>query len=215
MSELKTYSYDEAYRATLAYFDGDELAARVWVNKYAMKDSAGNIYEQTPTDMHWRIANEIARIENNYDNPMSAQKVFDVIDHFRYIVPAGSPMTGIGNNHQVASLSNCFVIGLDGDADSYGAIMRIDEHPAQTDRLPLSAIVHEETYADYTPERIDAAYAEKEATEENRHFVEINNVQTLAQIFTDIRYTRKDNEAISATLIKALRRQGFLDDSQP
>ena len=126
MSELKTYSYDEAYRATLAYFDGDELAARVWVNKYAMKDSAGNIYEQTPTDMHWRIANEIARIENNYDNPMSAQEVFDVIDHFRYIVPAGSPMTGIGNNHQVASLSNCFVIGLDGDADSYGAIMRID-----------------------------------------------------------------------------------------
>ena len=113
MSELKTYSYDEAYRATLAYFDGDELAARVWVNKYAMKDSAGNIYEQTPTDMHWRIANEIARIENNYDNPMSAQEVFDVIDHFRYIVPAGSPMTGIGNNHQVASLSNCFVIGLD------------------------------------------------------------------------------------------------------
>ena len=131
MSELKTYSYDEAYRATLAYFDGDELAARVWVNKYAMKDSAGNIYEQTPTDMHWRIANEIARIENNYDNPMSAQEVFDVIDHFRYIVPAGSPMTGIGNNHQVASLSNCFVIGLDGDADSYGAIMRIDEEQVQ------------------------------------------------------------------------------------
>ena len=90
-----------------------------------------------------------------------------------------------------------------------------DEHPTQTDRLPLSAIVHEETYADYTPERIDAAYAEKEATKENRHFVEINNVQTLAQIFTDIRYTRKDNEAMSATLIKALRRQGFLDDSQP
>ncbi len=131
MSELKTYSYDEAYRATLAYFDGDELAARVWVNKYAMKDSAGNIYELTPTDMHWRIANEIARIENNYDNPMSAQEVFDVIDHFRYIVPAGSPMTGIGNNHQVASLSNCFVIGLDGDADSYGAIMRIDEEQVQ------------------------------------------------------------------------------------
>ena len=131
MSEQKTYSYDEAYRATLAYFDGDELAARVWVNKYAMKDSAGNIYELTPTDMHWRIANEIARIENKYDNPMSAQEVFDVIDHFRYIVPAGSPMTGIGNNHQVASLSNCFVIGLDGDADSYGAIMRIDEEQVQ------------------------------------------------------------------------------------
>ena len=131
MESKQTFTYEEAYQASLQYFDGDELAARVWVNKYAMKDSAGNIYDQTPTDMHWRIANEIARIENNYDNPMSAQEVFDVIDHFRYIVPAGSPMTGIGNNHQVASLSNCFVIGLDGDADSYGAIMRIDEEQVQ------------------------------------------------------------------------------------
>src|SRR5574344_1858638 len=131
MDKKKTYSYDEAFEASLKYFGGDELAARVWVNKYAMKDSFGNIYEHTPEDMHWRIANEVARIENNYDNPMSAQEVFDVIDHFRYIIPAGSPMTGIGNNYQVASLSNCFVIGLDGDADSYGAIIRIDEEQVQ------------------------------------------------------------------------------------
>lgn len=127
----KTYSYDEAYAASLKYFDGDELAARVWVNKYAMKDSFGNIYEESPADMHWRIAHEIARIEQQYANPMTAQEVFDLLDHFRYIVPAGSPMTGIGNNHQVASLSNCFVIGLDGQADSYGAIIRIDEEQVQ------------------------------------------------------------------------------------
>lgn len=131
MEELKTYSYDEAYEATLKYFDGDELAARVWVNKYAMKDSFGNIFEKSPVDMHWRIANEIARIEKKYPNPMTAQEVFDLLDHFRYVVPAGSPMTGIGNNHQVASLSNCFVIGLDGNADSYGAIMKIDEEQVQ------------------------------------------------------------------------------------
>lgn len=126
-----TFTYDEAYSASLKYFDGDELAARVWVNKYAMKDSFGKIYEKTPTDMHWRIANEIARIEKQYENPMTAQEVFDLLDHFRYIVPAGSPMTGIGNNHQVASLSNCFVIGLKGDADSYGAIIKIDEEQVQ------------------------------------------------------------------------------------
>jgi ribonucleoside-diphosphate reductase alpha chain len=131
MKKAKTYTYEEAYEATLRYFEGDELAARVWVNKYAMKDSFGNIYEKNPTDMHWRIANEIARIENKYPNPMSAQDIFDLLDHFRYIIPAGSPMTGIGNNHQVASLSNCFVIGLDGNADSYGAIMRIDEEQVQ------------------------------------------------------------------------------------
>ena len=131
MEELKTYSYDEAYEATLKYFDGDELAARVWVNKYAMKDSFGNIFEKSPVDMHWRIANEIARIEKKYPNPMTAQEVFDLLDHFRYVVPAGSPMTGIGNNHQVASLRNCFVIGLDGNADSYGAIMKIDEEQVQ------------------------------------------------------------------------------------
>ena len=127
----QTFTYEEAYEASLNYFDGDQLAARVWVNKYAMKDSYGNIYEKTPTDMHWRIANEIARIEQKYANPMSAQEVFDLLDHFRYIVPAGSPMTGIGNNYQVASLSNCFVIGLDGHADSYGAIIRIDEEQVQ------------------------------------------------------------------------------------
>lgn len=131
MEDLNTYSYDEAFGESLKYFDGDELAARVWVNKYAMKDSFGHIYEKSPEDMHWRIANEIARIENKYKNPMTALEVFDLLDHFRYIVPAGSPMTGIGNDHQVASLSNCFVIGLDGDADSYGAIMRIDEEQVQ------------------------------------------------------------------------------------
>ena len=129
--ERKIYSYDEAFQASLAYFDGDELAARVWVNKYAMKDSHGNIFEKSPADMHWRLANEIARIENKYPNPMSPQDVFDLLDHFRYIVPAGSPMTGIGNDYQIASLSNCFVIGLDGDADSYGAIMKEDEEQVQ------------------------------------------------------------------------------------
>ena len=131
MENNKIYSYDEAYQASLKYFEGDELAARVWVNKYAMKDSFGNIYEKSPEDMHWRIANEITRIENKYANPLKAEEVFSLLDHFRYIVPAGSPMTGIGNNHQVASLSNCFVIGLNGDADSYGAIMRIDEEQVQ------------------------------------------------------------------------------------
>ena len=131
MEKNNTYSFEEAFEASLKYFNGDELAARVWVNKYAMKDSFGHIFEKSPEQMHWRIANEIARIEKKYPNPMSAQQVFDLIDHFKYIIPAGSPMTGIGNNHQVASLSNCFVIGLDGNADSYGAIMRIDEEQVQ------------------------------------------------------------------------------------
>ena len=131
MEPLKTYTYDEAYEASLKYFAGDELAARVWVNKYAMKDSFGNIFEQSPEQMHWRIANEVARIENKYSNAMTAEEVFALLDHFRYVIPAGSPMTGIGNNHQVASLSNCFVIGLDGNADSYGAILRIDEEQVQ------------------------------------------------------------------------------------
>ena len=131
MESKETYTYDEAFEASLVYFGGDELAARVWVNKYAMKDSFGNIYEKSPEQMHWRIANEIARIEQKYKNPLSAQKIFELLDHFRYIVPAGSPMTGIGNNYQIASLSNCFVIGLDGDADSYGAVMRIDEEQVQ------------------------------------------------------------------------------------
>ena len=131
MENSKTYSFEEAYEASLKYFGGDELAARVWVNKYAMKDSVGNIFEKSPEDMHWRIANEIARIEKKYPNPLTAEETFALLDHFRYIVPAGSPMTGIGNNHQVASLSNCFVIGLDGNADSYGAIMKIDEEQVQ------------------------------------------------------------------------------------
>lgn len=126
-----TYSYEEAFQATLAYFDGDELAARVWVNKYAMKDSFGNIYEKSPADMHHRLAAEMARIERKYPNPVSEEEIFSVLDHFRFIIPAGSPMTGIGNNHQVASLSNCFVIGIDGDADSYGAIMKEDEEQVQ------------------------------------------------------------------------------------
>ncbi len=131
MENQRTYSFEEAYAASLEYFAGDELAARVWVNKYAMKDSFGHIFEKSPVDMHWRIANEIARIEQKYPNPMSADEIFSLLDHFRYIIPAGSPMTGIGNKHQVASLSNCFVIGLDGDADSYGAIMKIDEEQVQ------------------------------------------------------------------------------------
>ena len=131
MATKKTYSYEEAYQASLQYFDGDELAARVWVNKYAMKDSFGNIYEQSPADMHHRIAREIVRVERRYENPLSEDEVYELLDHFRYIVPAGSPMTGIGNHFQVASLSNCFVVGLDGDADSYGAILRIDEEQVQ------------------------------------------------------------------------------------
>ena len=126
-----TYSYEEAFQATLAYFDGDELAARVWVNKYAMKDSFGNIYEKSPADMHHRLAAEMARIERKYPNAVPEEEIFSVLDHFRFIIPAGSPMTGIGNNHQVASLSNCFVIGIDGDADSYGAIMKEDEEQVQ------------------------------------------------------------------------------------
>ena len=129
--EKKTYSYDEAFNASLEYFNGDELAARVWVNKYAVKDSFGNIYEKSPVDMHWRIANEVARIEAKYPNALSSQELFDLMDHFKYIIPQGSPMTGIGNNYQIASLSNCFVIGLDGNADSYGAIIRIDEEQVQ------------------------------------------------------------------------------------
>ena len=129
--EQKTYTFEEAQNATLEYFGGDALAARVWANKYAMKDSQGNIYEETPRDMHWRIANEIARVEAKYPNALSARQLFDLLDHFKYIVPQGSPMTGIGNNHQIASLSNCFVIGMDGNADSYGAIIRIDEEQVQ------------------------------------------------------------------------------------
>ena len=129
--EKKVYSYDESYEEYLRYFQGDELAARVWVNKYAVKDSFGNIYEKSPEDMHWRIANEVARIEAKYPNALTSEELFDLLNHFKYIVPQGSPMTGIGNNYQVASLSNCFVIGVDGEADSYGAIFKVDEVQVQ------------------------------------------------------------------------------------
>ena len=122
---------EEARRASKEYFGGDELAAQVWVNKYALKDSQGYLYERTPEDMHWRLAREIARVEKKYPNPLSEQELFDLFDHFRYIVPQGSPMTGIGNNFQVSSLSNCFVIGVDGEADSYGGIFKIDEEQVQ------------------------------------------------------------------------------------
>jgi len=126
-----TYTFDEAFKASVDYFGGDELAAKVWVNKYAVKDSFGKIYEKTPDDMHWRIANEIARVEKKYKNPMTAAVLHDLLKGFKYIVPQGSPMTGIGNNYQIASLSNCFVIGTEGAADSYGAIMKIDEEQVQ------------------------------------------------------------------------------------
>ena len=129
--DRKTYTFDEAFKASLDYFTGDELAAKVWVNKYALKDAFGNIYEKSPNDMHHRLASEITRVEKKYPNPLSEQELFDLFDHFRYIVPQGSPMTGIGNDYQIASLSNCFVIGLDGQADSYGAIIRIDEEQVQ------------------------------------------------------------------------------------
>lgn len=127
----KTYTQDEAFNASLEYFKGDDLAARVWVNKYALKDSEGNIYELTPDDMHRRIAKEIARIEQKYPNPLSEQEIFEHIQNFKYIVPQGSPMAGIGNPYQIASLSNCFVIGNDGLSDSYGGIMKIDQEQVQ------------------------------------------------------------------------------------
>lgn len=125
------YSYDEAFKASLKYFAGDELAARVWVSKYALKDSLNNYYELTPDDMHHRLASEIARIEKNYPNAMSEEEVFSYLKDFKYIVPQGSPMTGIGNNLQVSSLSNCFVIGLDGQPDSYGGIILVDQEQVQ------------------------------------------------------------------------------------
>ena len=129
--DKQSYTYNEAFEQSLEYFKGDELAARVWVNKYAVKDSYGNVFEKSPDDMHWRIANEIARVESKYKNGLSSEELFKLLDHFKYIVPQGSPMTGIGNEYQVASLSNCFVIGINGNADSYGAIIHIDEEQVQ------------------------------------------------------------------------------------
>ncbi|WP_053992139.1 adenosylcobalamin-dependent ribonucleoside-diphosphate reductase [Mangrovimonas sp. TPBH4] len=127
----RIYTQEEAFQASLDYFKGDDLAARVWVNKYALKDSDGNIYELTPDDMHRRIASEIARIEARYPNAMSEDEIFDLIKDFKYIVPQGSPMAGIGNKYQVGSLSNCFVIGNEGDSDSYGGIMKVDQEQVQ------------------------------------------------------------------------------------
>ena len=129
--QLTTVNYEDAVAASKEYFAGDELAAQVWVSKYALKDSFGNIYETTPADMHNRIARELARIERNYPNPLSEQQIFELLDHFRYVIPQGGPMTGIGNNLQVASLSNCFVIGHKNPADSYGGIFRMDEEQVQ------------------------------------------------------------------------------------
>ena len=135
MSELKdtikTYSHDEAVEASIKYFKGDEMAAKVWVSKYALKDSFGNIFEKSPDDMHWRLASEIARIEKRYPNPMSTEEVYELLKDFKYIVPQGGPMTGIGNQYQIASLSNCFVIGTRNEADSYGGIMKVDEEQVQ------------------------------------------------------------------------------------
>ncbi|MDD4638695.1 MAG: ribonucleoside-diphosphate reductase, adenosylcobalamin-dependent, partial [Bacteroidales bacterium] len=128
---MKTYTYKEALSASLDYFKGDELAASVWINKYAMKDSFGNLYEKSPEDMHNRLAAEFARIESLYPNPLTKEEIFKLLKDFKYIIPQGGPMTGIGNNHQIASLSNCFVIGHDKPADSYGGIMRIDEEQVQ------------------------------------------------------------------------------------
>ena len=129
--QLPTVKYDVAVAASKEYFGGDDLAAQVWVSKYALKDSFGNIYETTPEDMHQRIASELARIESNYPNALSKQEIFELLDHFRYVIPQGGPMTGIGNNMQVASLSNCFVIGHKYPADSYGGIFRMDEEQVQ------------------------------------------------------------------------------------
>jgi len=129
--QKKTYTQEEAYKSSLAYFKGDDLAAQVWINKYALKDSSGNIYELNPDDMHRRIAKEISRVEQKYPNPLTENEVFDLIKKFKYIVPQGSPMAGIGNPYQIASLSNCFVIGNDGASDSYGGIMKIDQEQVQ------------------------------------------------------------------------------------
>ena len=128
---MKTYTYEEALAASRAYFHGDELAATVWINKYAMKDSFGNLYEQSPEDMHHRLAKEFARIEKNYPDPLSEEQIFALLKDFRYVIPQGGPMTGIGNDHQVASLSNCFVIGHDHPADSYGGILMTDQEQVQ------------------------------------------------------------------------------------
>ena len=127
----KIYTKQEILSDVVSYFGGDELAAGVWIDKYALKDKNGNLLERTPEEMHHRLASEFARIEKRYANPMSEELIFSLFDHFKYIVPQGSPMAGIGNNDQIVSLSNCFVIGNDGDSDSYGGIMKMDEEQVQ------------------------------------------------------------------------------------
>lgn len=128
---LRTYTDEEAFLATLDYFKGDDLAARVWINKYALKDSDGNLYELTPDDMHRRLARELHRIEMKYKNPLGEEEIYQLLKDFKYVVPQGGPMSGIGNNMQIVSLSNCFVIGNDKDADSYGAILKVDQEQVQ------------------------------------------------------------------------------------
>ncbi|HNX06321.1 MAG TPA: ribonucleotide reductase N-terminal alpha domain-containing protein, partial [Bacteroidales bacterium] len=130
-TQQTAYSHEEALAATIEYFKGDTLAADVWINKYALKNRDGELLEKTPDDMHRRIAREIARIEKKYPNPMSEELIFDLLKDFRYIIPQGSPMAGIGNNFQISSLSNCFVIGNDTPSDSYGGIMKIDQEQVQ------------------------------------------------------------------------------------
>ena len=122
------YSYDEVFSATLEYFNGDELATKAWIGKYCLKNEKGDLLEKTPTDMHKRLAKEFARIEQKYPNPLSEDEIFSLLDKFKYIVPQGSPMSGIGNNHQVVSLSNCYVVG--NNSDSYGGIMQLDQEQA-------------------------------------------------------------------------------------
>lgn len=128
---MKKFSREEVFASTLKYFDGDELAANVWINKYCLKDKSGNLYELNPNDMHRRLAKEIARIEANYPNPMNEDEIFELLKDFKYIVPQGSPMHGIGNDFVITSLSNCFVIGDNDEADSYGSILRTDEEQVQ------------------------------------------------------------------------------------
>ena len=130
----KTYTRDDVYKETLDYFNGDELATEVWINKYCLKDFEGKLYEKSPDDMHWRIANELVRIENKYPNPLSVEYIYDTLKNFTRIVPQGSPMSGIGNDFQVVSLSNCFVIGNDEDSDSYGGIMKLDQESVQLEK---------------------------------------------------------------------------------
>lgn len=128
---LQQYTYEEAIQASKEYFHGDELAANVWANKYALKNSAGNLYEKTPDEMHHRIAREIARIEKKYPNPMDEEVIYNLLKDFKFVIPAGSPMAGIGNLFQTSSLSNCFVIGNTGQSDSYGGIMKVDQEQVQ------------------------------------------------------------------------------------